>query len=166
MLASSEFDICMLSACLLFPIDSWDYFLFCNIDINLIYLTEMCKNLLYPYSQTPKDISLAQPEGCFPVGCPSLGQGICLSEGRWIRAFLPSRLGRWWRFPLYQVSSLDDHAVGRGRKLYLTVCGQGQLFLTSSVTLLLTELWNSLPQASMEAKALEGFQQKQGLFPG
>lgn len=126
----------------------------------------MCKNLLYPCSQTPKDISHMRPEGCFPVGCLSLGQGICLSEGRWVRVFLQSRCGRWWHFPLYQISSLDDHAVGHGEKLCLTVCSQGLFFLTSSVTLLFTEPWNSLPQASMEAKGLGIFQEEQGLFPG
>lgn len=67
-------------------------FLFYNIDINLIYLTEMRKKLLYPYSQTSKNISHVQPEVW--MGCLSLGQGICLGEGRWVRAFLQSRLER------------------------------------------------------------------------
>lgn len=67
-------------------------FLFCNIDISLIYHTEMCKKLLYPYSQTSKDISNEQSE--IWMGCLSLGWDICLGEGRWVSAFLQSRLGR------------------------------------------------------------------------
>lgn len=110
-------------------------FLFCIIDINLIYLTEMCKKVLYPYSQTSKNISHVQPEVW--MGCLSLGQGI--DEGRWVRAFLQSRPGRCWLFPPYQVSSLGGHSVRHGEKLCPTVCGQGLFFLTSSVTLLLTE---------------------------
>lgn len=110
----------------------------------------MCNK--YLYFPTSEDILQVQPEEWFPVGRPSLGQGICLREGRWVRAFLQNRLARWWHFPPYQVSSLGGHAVGRGEKLCPTVCGQGLFFLTSSVTLPLTEPWSSLPQASMETK--------------
>lgn len=65
-----------------FPLTPEINFLFFNIHVNLVSLTEMCEKLLYPYSQMSEDVSRVQPKGCFQVECLSLGQGICLGEGR------------------------------------------------------------------------------------
>lgn len=75
---------------------------------------------------------------------------------------LQGGLGRWWHFSPHQISSLSGHAVGHGEKLCATVCGQGLFFLTSPVTLLLAEPWNSLPQSSAETKCLVILQEKPG----
>lgn len=72
--------------------------------------------------------------------------------GRGVWPFLQGGLGRWWHFSPHQISSLSGHAVGHGEKLCTTACGQGLVFLTSSVTLLLAEPWNSLLQGSAETK--------------
>lgn len=136
------------------------HFFFCDIDINIIHLKEICQKLLCPYSQTSEGVLHAQPERCFQVGC--LGKGCILGKED-----LPLPSGQAQEaFFFHQISSLGCYAVRQGEKLCHADCGQGLSLFALSLTQFFAELWFPMPQGSVETKCLVTLQKKPHLFLG